>query len=133
MSWRLTLTARLTLLYSAVSLAVLCGLGALVMRAIFIFAGSALISKFTVTLAVFGVILLYTAYKLAFQEETEVDPEKSMVLRAVRPSSRRIEPMRATDSPSPCSARPRTVSGPRSTAVAAASMSSLLAGTASGS
>ncbi len=33
MSWRLTLTARLTLLYSAVSLAVLCGLGALVMRA----------------------------------------------------------------------------------------------------
>jgi two-component system, OmpR family, heavy metal sensor histidine kinase CusS len=32
-SLRLTLTARLTLLYSAVSLAVLCGLGALVMRA----------------------------------------------------------------------------------------------------
>lgn len=58
--------------------------GALVLRAIFIFAGSALISKFTVTLAVFGIILLYTAYKLAFQEETEVDPEKSLVLRAVR-------------------------------------------------
>jgi tellurite resistance protein TerC len=58
--------------------------GALVLRAVFIFAGSALISKFTVTLAVFGVILLYSAYKLAFQEETEVDPEKSMVLRAVR-------------------------------------------------
>jgi len=58
--------------------------GALVLRAIFIFAGSALISKFTVTLAVFGVILLYSAYKLAFQEETEVDPEKSIVLRAVR-------------------------------------------------
>ncbi|MCU1370795.1 MAG: Integral rane protein TerC [Ilumatobacteraceae bacterium] len=58
--------------------------GALVLRAIFIFAGSALISKFTVTLAVFGIILLYSAYKLAFQEETEVDPEKSMVLRAVR-------------------------------------------------
>jgi tellurite resistance protein TerC len=58
--------------------------GALVLRAIFIFAGSALISKFTVTLAVFGVILLYSAYKLAFQEETEVDPESSIVLRAVR-------------------------------------------------
>ena len=29
-------------------------------------------------------ILLYSAYKLAFQEETEVDPEKSVVLRAVR-------------------------------------------------
>jgi tellurite resistance protein TerC len=58
--------------------------GALVLRAGFIFAGSALIERFTVTLAVFGAILLYTAYKLAFQEETEVDPEKSMVLRAVR-------------------------------------------------
>jgi len=58
--------------------------GALVLRAIFIFTGSALIEKFTVTLAVFGVILLYSAYKLAFQEETEVDPDKSIVFRAVR-------------------------------------------------
>jgi tellurite resistance protein TerC len=58
--------------------------GALVLRAVFIFAGSALIENFTVTLAVFGVILLYTAYKLAFSEETEVDPDKSIVLRAVR-------------------------------------------------
>lgn len=58
--------------------------GALVLRAIFIFAGSALIESFTVTLAIFGVILLYTAYKLAFQEETEVDPDKNIVLRLVR-------------------------------------------------
>ena len=58
--------------------------GALVLRAGFIFAGSALIERFTVTLAVFGVILLYTAWKLAFQEETEVDPNTSIVLRAVR-------------------------------------------------
>jgi tellurite resistance protein TerC len=68
--------------------------GALVLRAIFIFAGSALIEKFTVTLAVFGVVLLYTAYKLAFQEETEVDPDKSIVLRAVRrivPSTEKLD------------------------------------------
>ncbi len=58
--------------------------GALVLRAVFIFAGSALIETFTVTLAVFGAILLYTAYKLAFSEETEVDPNTSIVLRAVR-------------------------------------------------
>lgn len=58
--------------------------GALVLRAIFIFAGSALIERFTVTLAVFGLILIYTAYKLAFQGETEVDPDKSMVLNVVR-------------------------------------------------
>ncbi len=58
--------------------------GALVLRAIFIFAGSALIENFTVTLAVFGIILLYTGYKLAFSDDTEVDPDKSIVLRAVR-------------------------------------------------
>jgi tellurite resistance protein TerC len=58
--------------------------GALVLRAAFIFAGSALISKFTVTLAVFGVVLLYTAWKLAFHDEHQVDPDKSIVLRAVR-------------------------------------------------
>ncbi|MCB0976499.1 MAG: TerC family protein, partial [Acidimicrobiales bacterium] len=59
--------------------------GALMLRAIFIFAGSALIERFTVTLAVFGVILLYTAYKLAFQEEDhKVDPDTSIVLRVVR-------------------------------------------------
>jgi len=58
--------------------------GALVLRAVFIFAGAALIQSFTVTLALFGAILLYTAYKLAFQEETEVNPDTSLVLRAVR-------------------------------------------------
>ncbi len=68
--------------------------GALVLRAIFIFAGSALIERFTVTLAVFGIVLLYTGWKLAFQEETEVDPDKSIVLRAVRrvvPSTDRLD------------------------------------------
>ena len=58
--------------------------GALILRAVFIFAGSALIESFTVTLAILGLSLISTAYKLAFQEETEVDPDKSIVLRAVR-------------------------------------------------
>lgn len=58
--------------------------GALVLRAGFIFAGSAMIQRFTVTLAFFGLILLYTAWKLAFKEETEVDPDESLVLRSVR-------------------------------------------------
>ena len=58
--------------------------GALVLRAVFILAGSALITRFTVTLAVFGVVLLYTAWKLAFHDEHEVNPDKSLVLRAVR-------------------------------------------------
>lgn len=59
--------------------------GALVLRGVFILAGATLIDRFTVTLAVFGVILLYTAYKLAFQKDDhQVDPERSIVLRAVR-------------------------------------------------
>ena len=68
--------------------------GALVLRAVFIFAGSALIERFTITLAIFGLVLLYTGWKLAFQEETEVDPDKSVVLRAVRrvvPSTDRMD------------------------------------------
>ncbi len=58
--------------------------GALVLRAAFIFAGSALISRFTITLAVFGAILLYTAWKIASHDEHVVDPDKSLTLRAVR-------------------------------------------------
>jgi tellurite resistance protein TerC len=59
--------------------------GALVLRAIFIFAGTALMEAFTITLFVFGGILLYTAWKLAFQEDDhQVDPNTSVVLRIVR-------------------------------------------------
>jgi len=58
--------------------------GALVLRAIFIMAGSALIQAFSVTLLVFGAILIYTAQKIAFHDEVEVDPDTSLVLRLVR-------------------------------------------------
>jgi tellurite resistance protein TerC len=71
--------------------------GALVLRAVFIFAGSALISRFTVTLAVFGVILLVTGYRLAFRGESEVHPESSLALRSVRrvvPSTDRFDGQR---------------------------------------
>jgi tellurite resistance protein TerC len=58
--------------------------GALVLRAIFIFAGVALIQSFEWMLAIFGVILLYSAWKIAFHDEAEVHPEKNPVLRVVR-------------------------------------------------
>ena len=58
--------------------------GALVLRAIFIFAGVALINTFAWTLAIFGVILLYSAWKIAFHDDGEVHPEKNPVLRVVR-------------------------------------------------
>ncbi|MCU1352499.1 MAG: Integral rane protein TerC [Acidimicrobiales bacterium] len=58
--------------------------GALVLRAIFIFAGIALLHAFDWTLAIFGLILIYSAWKIAFHDDQEIDPEKSLVLRAVR-------------------------------------------------
>jgi len=60
--------------------------GALIMRAIFIFAGVALIEKFDWILFVFGGFLLYTAAKLIRKrdEEEHFDPEKSRFLRLIR-------------------------------------------------
>ena len=68
--------------------------GALVLRAVFIFAGVALIERFDFVLYVFGALLLYSAFKIARHQEAEVDPEHSLVLRAVRkvvPSTNRYD------------------------------------------
>lgn len=48
--------------------------GALAMRAIFVFAGVALIEKFDWVLYVFGAFLLFTAIKLVVENEEEIDP-----------------------------------------------------------
>jgi TerC family integral membrane protein len=58
--------------------------GALFLRAGFIFAGVAAIDRFEAALVVFGIVLLYSAFKIAFNDDAQVDPEKSIVLRAVR-------------------------------------------------
>jgi tellurite resistance protein TerC len=59
--------------------------GALVLRAVFIFAGVALIQRFDWVLYIFGVFLLYTAWKIAHHDETEeVDYSENLALRAVR-------------------------------------------------
>ena len=57
--------------------------GALVMRAIFIFAGVALIERFDWILYLFGAFLLYTAAKLVFSNDTHVDPSNSKFLKVV--------------------------------------------------
>ncbi|MDO9260535.1 MAG: TerC family protein [Flavobacteriaceae bacterium] len=59
-------------------------LGAIVFRALMIFFGVMLINKFSFTTYVFGVFLLYTAYKLAFAKEEKFNPKKSFVYRQVR-------------------------------------------------
>jgi tellurite resistance protein TerC len=58
--------------------------GALVLRAIFIFAGVALIESFSWVLYVFGAFLLYTAFKIVRSHGTEVHPETNPVLKVVR-------------------------------------------------
>src|SRR4051812_37103026 len=58
--------------------------GALVLRAGFIFAGIALITRFEWMLFIFGAFLLYTAAKLLFSTGDAVDPANSRFLLAVR-------------------------------------------------
>ncbi|MGH9187281.1 MAG: TerC family protein [Acidimicrobiales bacterium] len=68
--------------------------GALVLRALFIFAGVQLIQTFDWVLYVFGAFLVYTAWRIAHHDETEVHPEKNLGLRAVRrlvPSTTRYD------------------------------------------
>lgn len=57
--------------------------GALVLRAIFIFAGVALIEAFEFALAIFGLVLLYSAWKIATHDDAEVHPENNPVLKLV--------------------------------------------------
>ena len=59
-------------------------LGALVMRAVFIGAGIALIEKFHWIIYVFGAILVVSGLKMAFEKDKEVHPEKNPVLRLFR-------------------------------------------------
>ena len=58
--------------------------GALVLRAIFIFAGIALLQAFEPMLVVFGLVLLYSAWKIAFHDDEEIHPEHNPVLKLVR-------------------------------------------------
>jgi tellurite resistance protein TerC len=59
-------------------------LGALVMRAVFIFLGAALIQQFHWVMYVFGAVLVVTAVKLFVMSEEGVHPERNPVYRLVR-------------------------------------------------
>ncbi len=58
--------------------------GALVFRAAFIFAGVQLIERFEFVLYFFGALLLVTAVRIVRHDESQVDPENNLALRAVR-------------------------------------------------
>jgi tellurite resistance protein TerC len=59
-------------------------LGALALRAIFIFAGVGLLRRFHVITYLFGAILVYSGIKLFREGESEIQPEKNPVLRLFR-------------------------------------------------
>jgi len=59
-------------------------LGALIMRAIFIFLGVAIIEVFHPIMYVFGAFLLFTGIKLALSKGEQVHPEKNLMLRIFR-------------------------------------------------
>ncbi|PIU46689.1 MAG: hypothetical protein COS94_09420 [Candidatus Hydrogenedentes bacterium CG07_land_8_20_14_0_80_42_17] len=56
-------------------------LGAIIMRGIFIAAGTALVKRFDWTLYIFGVLLLYASIKMFFHNESEVHPERNPVIK----------------------------------------------------
>jgi len=58
--------------------------GALVLRAVFIFAGVALLDAFSWMLYVFGAFLVVTAFRVARHDNSEIHPEKNPVLRIMR-------------------------------------------------
>jgi len=55
--------------------------GAIVMRAIFIFTGIALIERFHFTIYVFGIFLVFTGIKMAVEKKSKIEPEKNIVLK----------------------------------------------------
>ena len=68
-------------------------LGAIVMRLLFIFAGSALLKEFQWLFYFFGALLIYTAWKMAFSGDEEIEPDKNPLVKLARrflPMTRRI-------------------------------------------
>lgn len=58
--------------------------GAIFMRALFIFAGIALVERFHWMIYLFGLFLIFTGVKLAFEKEKEIHPEGNILLRLFR-------------------------------------------------
>lgn len=59
-------------------------LGALIMRGIFIFTGIALINRFHWIVIIFGGFLVFTGIRMLFSKDSEVDPEKNVVVKFFR-------------------------------------------------
>lgn len=68
-------------------------LGAIVMRLAFIFIGAALLKEFQWLFYFFGALLVYTAWKMAFSGDDEIEPDKNPLVKLARrflPMTKRI-------------------------------------------
>lgn len=59
-------------------------MGALVMRAVMILAGTALIHRFEWVIYIFGALLLLTAAKMMFSGDEKIEPERNPLVRLAR-------------------------------------------------
>lgn len=58
--------------------------GVIILRGIFILLGATLVANFVFVLYFFGVILIYSGYKMTFGKEKEIHPEQNKVIRLFR-------------------------------------------------
>lgn len=68
-------------------------IGAIVLRLLFIFIGAALLKEFQWLFYIFGALLIYTAWKMAFGGDEEIEPDKNPLVRVARkllPMTRKI-------------------------------------------
>jgi tellurite resistance protein TerC len=69
-------------------------LGAMIMRGILIGLGAAIVSRFDWVFYVFGAFLVYTGFRMLFQQEENFDPHESFVVRylgKIVPISKRLD------------------------------------------
>jgi tellurite resistance protein TerC len=67
-------------------------IGAVIMRAIFIVAGIALMQTFHFMIYIFGALLIYTAIKMVLEKDKEIHPEHNPVIKFFRKHFRVSEP-----------------------------------------
>jgi len=59
-------------------------LGAIILRMVFIIAGTELLDAFSWVMYIFGAFLIFTGLRMAFKKEEKVDPAKNTMLRLMR-------------------------------------------------
>ena len=63
-------------------------IGVVILRGILILLGTALVREFHWVMYLFGVVILYSGYQITFGEEKKIEPDKNLILKVFRNSSR---------------------------------------------